>query len=208
MRKLLREEDLEELLEQSEAEPAKKAAPTAEAETDGAKATPEDPRARVLELQKTAGNRAVGAALSRWPVFGAVQATWPKERQMILDDGTAIPIESFQEATGGTNVVTSSTSGSPNRTSFTGPGEIVVTVKMGKYSTDLFRQAASGSGYKTVEIVIPTKDGKGIRFILTDVLISSYSVSGHGGAGDAPLESLSLSFKKREFNQDPPPPRR
>ena len=95
------------------------------------------------------------------------------------------------------------TSGNQNKTGATGPGEIIVTLKMGKHSADLLLQATRGPGYKTVEIVIPTKDGKGIRFTLTDVLISNYSISS-GGA--SPLESLALNFKKREFSQDPPPP--
>ena len=87
MRKL-REEDLEELAEQLEAEP-EKAAPQA------TKQAPEVEKA--LELQKTVGNRAVGAALQRWPVFGGpLLAQWPKEPQMIVD-GQVIPIESFQE---------------------------------------------------------------------------------------------------------------
>ena len=76
-------------------------------------------------------------------------------------------------------------------------------LKMGKHSADLLLQATRGPGYKTVEIVIPTKDGKGIRFTLTDVLISNYSIS---SSSDNPLESLALNFKKREFSQDPPPP--
>jgi len=192
MRKL-REEDLEELAEQLEAEPEKAAPQATKSATTVDKA---------LELQKTAGNRAVGAALSRWPGFGAtLVAQWPKEPQMIVD-GTVIPIESFQEGIQARGTATG-TSGNQNNTGTTGPGEIIVTLKMGKHSADLLLQATRGPGYKTVEIVIPTKDGKGIRFTLTDVLISNYSISG-GGA--SPLESLSLNFKKREFSQDPPPP--
>jgi type VI protein secretion system component Hcp len=139
-------------------------------------------------------------------VFGAQQvAQWPKERQLILD-GAVVPLESFQEQQ--RSMSPSSAAGAPSKDGGTGPGEIVVTIKQGKWSADLFRQSLSGSGYKTVELVVPGKDGKGIRIILSDVLISSYSVSDADGRGDAPLESLSLSFRKREFSQDPPPPRR
>jgi len=190
MRKL-REEDLEELAEQLEAEPEQASQQATKQATTVDKA---------LELQKTAGNRAVGAALSRWPMFGApMLAQWPKQPQMIID-GQVIPLESFQDATRSSG---GSSSGNINKQDHTGPGEVVVTIKMGKYSPGLFQRAAGSSGYKTVEIVIPTKDGKGIRFILTDVLISSYSV---GSGADSPLESLALNFKKREFSQDPPPP--
>ena len=201
----LRRDELDELLEQEQAEAAK-AAPQAESEVepDATKATPQDSPARVLELQKTVGNRAVGAALSRWPVLGtAPLPQWPKEPQMIVD-GTAIPIESYQEGIQASSTAGSSTGGHrQNGPGATGPGEIVVMLKLGKHSSAFLMQASRGPGYKTVEIVIPTKDGKGIRFILTDVLISGYSVSKDS---DSPLESVSLNFKKREFSQDPPPP--
>lgn len=194
MRKL-REEDLEELAEQLEVEPEK-----ATALAQDTKQAPAVDKA--LELQKSAGNRAVGAMLSRWPGFGApLIAQWPKEPQMIVD-GTVITIESFQEGVQAHGTATGS-SGTQNRTGATGPGEIIVMLKMGKHSADLLLQATRGPGYKTVEIVIPTKDGKGIRFTLTDVQISNYSIS---GSGASPLESLALNFKKREFSQDPPPP--
>jgi hypothetical protein len=173
MRKL-REEDLEELAEQLEAEPEKAAV-----SQGGKQATPVD---KAIELQKTAGNRAVGAALQRWPVFGGpLIAQWPKEPQMIVD-GQVIPIESFQEGIQASTGTGTGTSGNQNKTGATGPGEIIVTLKMGKHSADLLLQATRGPGYKTVEIVIPTKDGNN------------------------PLESLALNFKKREFSQDPPPP--
>ena len=201
MRKMLREEDVEELEELLEEKTAKS---QAEPEADTAKSAKADPAARVLELQKAAGNRAVGAALSRWPVFGApAVAQWPKEAQMILD-GTPISIESIQEGIQGSGTGSSTTSGNMNKSGATGPGELIVMLKMGKHSADLLRQSQTGPGYKTVEIVIPSKDGKsGVRFILTDVLISNYSIS---SGRNSPTESLELSFKKREFSHDAPPP--
>ncbi len=65
-------------------------------------AMPRAPAIPALELQKTAGNRAVGAALGRWPMwFSKPHAQWPKEPQVIVD-GTAIPMVSFSwgESTG------------------------------------------------------------------------------------------------------------
>ena len=47
-------------------------------------------------------------------------------------------------------------------------------------------------------IVVPGKDGKGVTVTLTDVLISSYQISGD-------QESWSLSFAGKEFSQSPPP---
>ena len=57
---------------------------------------------RVLDLQKTAGNRATTAALSRWgfPGFPATAAPqWPKEPQVIID-GVVIPLQSWSLAEG------------------------------------------------------------------------------------------------------------
>ena len=60
------------------------------------------PADKVLDLQKTAGNRATTAALSRWgfPGFPATAApTWPKEPQVIID-GVVIPLEAWSMAEG------------------------------------------------------------------------------------------------------------
>ncbi len=217
MRTKLREEELEELeerLEKTEPGPAaeEKAEQEKEAEqkTPGAPEAADGPAARVLELQKAAGNRATGAALARWPLLGVPQpvAEWPKTVEMIIDGKTVIPLESAQLAN--QRQMTSATARGTDREQqvVDESGEIVVTLKMGKWSSDLFRESLYGHGYKTVEIVFPGKDGKGLRVILEDVLIANYSVSGHGGADhDSPVESLSLNFKKRSLSQDPPPKR-
>jgi Type VI secretion system effector, Hcp len=206
LRSKLRDEDveeLEELLEKTEPGPAaeEKAVEEKAVEAEGA----DGPAARVLELQKAAGNRAVGAALARWPVFGAPQpvAQWPKHLEMVIDGKTVIPLESAQ--VGADRRLTNPTAtGAERERPVDESGEMVVTLKTGKWSTDLFRESLYGHGYKTVEIVFPGKDGKGFRVILTDVLISNYSVSGRG---DGPVDSIALNFKKREFSQDPPPAR-
>ncbi len=216
MRTKLREEELEELeerLEKTEPGPAaeEKAEQEKEAEqkTPGAPEAADGPAARVLELQKAAGNRATGAALARWPLLGAAQpvAEWPKTLEMIIDGRTVIPLESAQ--LGQQRHMTNATGrGIEQDKSLDVGGEMVVTLKQGKWSSDLFRESLSGRGFKTVEIVFPGKDGKGMRVILEDVLISSYSVSGHGGADhDSPMDSISLNFKNRTFSEDPPPKR-
>ena len=58
----------------------------------------------MLDLQKTAGNRATTAAISRWglpwlPMAAAPQ--WPKEPQVIID-GVVIPLQSWSMDGGGT----------------------------------------------------------------------------------------------------------
>jgi hypothetical protein len=157
-------------------------------------ATEPTPADRVLELQKTAGNRAVGAAIARWglpwlPMTAAPQ--WPKEPQVIFD-GTVLPLSSWSWSDGSAGAGAGST----------GPGkaqlnEVQVSTTMGTHSAELMLRTAEGRHFKTVMIVVPGKDGKGLTLTFTDVLISSYQISGD-------LETWSLSFATKEFSQSPP----
>ena len=93
-----REERLEEEEHQREREPAQENVLEKERPKER-EATAVD---RVLDLQKTAGNRATTTALSRWglpwlPMTAAPQ--WPKEPQVILD-GVVIPLGSFSWSEG------------------------------------------------------------------------------------------------------------
>jgi len=147
---------------------------------------------RVLDLQKTAGNRATTAALSRWGVPG-IPATaaprWPKEAQVIID-GRVIPLQSW-----------GSSHQSPISGSTGGEGvplnDANLQTAVGEHSADLWRKAAEGVHIKTVVIVLPGKDGKGITFTFHDVLITGYSMSGQD-------ESWSINFAKKEFSTEPP----
>ena len=148
---------------------------------------------RVLELQKTAGNRATTAALSRWglPWFPATAAPqWPKEPQVIFD-GVVIPLESFSwsEGRSGSGGSTSPGAGQLN--------DVTIMTTLGEHSTDLQLAAVQGRHFKTVVIVVPGKDGTGYTVTLTDGVISSYSISERN-------ESWALSFRKQEFSQSPP----
>lgn len=73
----------------------------------------------------------------------------------------------------------------------------------GKSSSKLFFTCASGRHIPAVQIEITTNRGENeelyLRYKLTDVLISSYQVSGDGGS--TPTESLSLNFTKIEYMQ-------
>jgi hypothetical protein len=154
-------------------------------------ATPAD---KVLDLQKTAGNRATTAAISRWglPWFPATAAPqWPKEPQVIID-GVVIPLQSFSWSEG--------QSGDGGLT--TSPGavqlnDVTIMTTLGEHSTDLHLAAVQGRQLKTVVIVVPGKDGKGFTVTLTEGVISSYSISERN-------ESWSLAFRKKEFSQSPP----
>ena len=151
---------------------------------------------RVLDLQKTAGNRAVGAALSRWglPWFPATAAPqWPKEPQVIVD-GVVIRLESWSWSDGQSGVGAGGSSTAPGQAQF---NDVHIMTTLGDHSPDLLQATAQGRHFKTVVIVMPGKDGKGYTVTLTDGIITSYSISDKN-------ESWSLSFAKKEFSQSPP----
>jgi hypothetical protein len=184
-----REERLEEEERQQGREPAQENVLEQERPREK-EATPAD---RVLDLQKAAGNRAVGAALSRWglpwlPLAAAPQ--WPKEPQVIVD-GVVIPLASFSWAEQ-PGAGAGATSPEPRQFS-----DINIMTALGDHSTDLARRTTSGERIKTVVIVMPGKDGKGYTLTLYDVYISGYSISDKH-------ESWSMNFGKKEFSQEPP----
>ncbi len=73
--------------------------------------------------------------------------------------------------------------------------EIVVTKQQDISSTDLFHRSLYGEGVKA-EVEFTKEDVTYMHLDLEDALISSYSVSGHGGSlFGGPLESLTINFK-------------
>lgn len=201
MRKL-REDDLEELLEQeqSEATAEKATAPKAPAAAD-----------KALELQKSAGNRAVGAALNRWslpwvPQTAPPVAKWPKEPQAVFDGKLVVPIKSWNDA-GRSPAGAGGTGQQSQRGDAEGPGEIVIVTEMGDYVVDLHKATVAGKAYGKVEIIVPGPNGTGIRVELENVYIVSYQTSGDGHHSGG-TQSYQLSFSKRKFSHAPPPPRR
>ena len=77
--------------------------------------------------------------------------------------------------------------------------EVVITTLQGEHSTELFKRSLWGEPF-SAEIVFQ-KDGKPyMKIKLTNALISSFSVSGHGGGADSkPLESWTLNADKIEY---------
>ena len=194
-----REEELEEEREQQveEAEPEQQAAPATLAD-------------KALDLQKTAGNRAVGAAIDRWslpwvPSTAAPVAKWPKEAQVVFDEKLVVPIKSWSDTSAGTNVV--GRGGNTSRNDAEGEGEIVIVTEMGDYVVDLHKAALGGKPYGKVEIIVPGPNGTGIRVELENVYIVSYQTSADGQPPGGTM-SYSLAFKKRKISNAPPPPRR
>lgn len=82
-----------------------------------------------------------------------------------------------------------------------GPGSAVLVKKVDKASPLLSKAAATGKVVPSVQVDLPKVTAPGttpyLRYELKNVMISSYSVSGAGGA--APTESMSLNFTKIEF---------
>jgi hypothetical protein len=162
------------------------------------------PHAQLLELQKTAGNRAVGAVLDRL-AHDATHAApaggggWPKEKQIIFD-GSGVPLESVNLGAVGA-ARPGSGSRTPKPDEFGGPGEISVVLPAGGWLNDISRAFEHGEVYKTVEIVVPGAGGGGLRLILTAVELSGFASS---GGGDHPLATVTLKFQKRTLSQQPP----
>jgi len=178
------QENLEEL--EQEAEPEKQA--------PAAAAKPED---RVLELQKAAGNRATGAVLQRLAGPVLYQSGWPKTQELRIG-GLALPIEALSdgETLGGHG------GASRNRDRSTGPGDVSIVIKQGAWMTELYRMAREGKGVDKAEILIPFRDEKGQRWVLTEVEIVSISAGSDSGSGE-PMFTLALSYKKRAFADTP-----
>ena len=72
------------------------------------------------------------------------------------------------------------------------PSEIIITKSQDEASTALFRMSMWGEG-KKVTIDFANGDNVYMTLELQNTLISNYSVSGHGGYGKGPTESLTLN---------------
>jgi len=190
LRKRMRREDIEDVEEKLEAleedvEPEKKA--------PAAAAKPED---RVLELQKAAGNRATGAAIQRWagPVL-QMASRWPKTQELRIG-GLVVPIEAFSGGPTGGEHGSARTDGDRA----TGPGDVSIVTKQGAWMDKLIRMSRESSGIDKAEILIPFRDEKGMRWILTEVEITAISFGSDQGE---PTFTLALSYKKRAFADTP-----
>ena len=81
--------------------------------------------------------------------------------------------------------------------------EVTITKMMDKTTPLLFTQSLIGDGKKVEIHLVKTYKDKletYMEYVLTDTMISGYSVS---SGGDAPSESLSLNFTKVEMKYHP-----
>jgi Type VI secretion system effector, Hcp len=162
------------------------------------------PHAPVLELQRMAGNRAVTALLARDPKPKAPPAKAPakkkdppKQSYVAISGMDPIVFESAQ--LGGRPSLSPSHRGSEREAPAQAVAEVVITTIQGDHSTELFKRSLSGEPF-SAEIVFQKDGVPYMKIKLTNVLISSYSVSGHGGGPDAkPMESWTLNADKIEY---------
>lgn len=81
--------------------------------------------------------------------------------------------------------------------------------RVNKASPVLFLACASGKHFKYA-VLTARKAGKGqqdyLVFKFSDLLISSYQVGGAEGGGDTPLDQISFSFGKIEYEYRPQKP--
>lgn len=80
--------------------------------------------------------------------------------------------------------------------------DISITKMTDKSSSDLMQASATGQHIKSAKLFV-RKQGSDqheyLTYELENVLVSSFSTSGHGSSSDRPMESLSLNFTKITF---------
>jgi len=146
-----------------------------------------------------AGNRAVTALLARNPKTPAKapekKKDPPKQSYVAISGMDPIVFESAQFGPS----QRPSGRGQERESSRPVVAEVVISTVQGEHSTELFKRSLWGEPF-SAEIVFQ-KDGKPyMKMKLTNALISSFSVSGHGGDADSkPREVWTLSADKIEY---------
>ena len=105
------------------------------------------------------------------------------------------------------NITTSTGRGTNREASAPAIQEVVITKLQDSVSTALYRETLDGEG-KLIVIAFVKEDGTSYTtIVMQNTMISSYSVSGHGGVTDSrPTESLSLNFANITFEMSPTSP--
>src|SRR3954451_2753096 len=151
----------------------------------------------VMERERMTGTRAVTALLARDPKTKtpATKKPLPKQTYATLGAMDPIPIESAQFGTSRAMRTDREKPKAPPTLS-----EVVITSYLGDHSTEMFQMSLRGEPF-SAEVVFVKPDGQPyLKIKLTNALIGSYSVSGHGGGPDSkPMESWVLNAEKIEF---------
>ena len=83
-------------------------------------------------------------------------------------------------------------------------GDVHVTRQLDKSSTKLMEACANGTFFKEVEVhfctTVKDKQEPYLKYKLYDVIISSYSFSGHASGNPLPQESIAMNYTKAEWN--------
>jgi len=105
------------------------------------------------------------------------------------------------------NITSQTGRGSNREASRPAVQEIVITKLQDDASTALFKESLHGKA-KLIVIAFVKEDGTTYtKLVLQNTLISSYSVSGHGGdAHSGPMESFSLNFVSITYETAPRSP--
>jgi len=105
------------------------------------------------------------------------------------------------------NITTSTGRGTNREASAPAIQEVVITKLQDSVSTAFYKEALYGEG-KLIVIAFVKEDGTSYTtIVMQNTMISSYSVSGHGGVTDSrPTESLSLNFANITFEMSPTSP--
>lgn len=123
----------------------------------------------------------------------------PKIKGDVTDSGHGGWIELSSVQVGAGRTVTASTGKSDRSTSKPTISEIVVTKYMDSSSNYLYRESMHGQATKVLLDLAKMDGGMPdiyLQLMLTNVLISSYSMS---SGGDSRMESLTLNFTKLEW---------
>ena len=160
------------------------------------------PLAPVLELQRMAGNRAVTALLARDPkpkTPAPEKKDPPKQSYVAISGMDPIVFESAQ--LGGKPSLSATRRGGEREAPAPAVAEVVITTIQGDHSSDLFKRSLQGQPF-SAEIVF-VKDGKPyMKIKLTNALISSYSVSGHGGGPDTQADGVLDAQRRQDRVRD------
>jgi hypothetical protein len=149
---------------------------------------PQTPQTRALELQKSAGNRAVARWAGPWLAQRKSQARWPEESQVLVE-GETVPLESWwwNETTTATGI-----GGGKFK-----PTRATINTRRHDVANRLRQASESGRQLKSVTIVYVHR-GEGGTITFKEVLVDSLEVKPE-------TDVWTISFGSYEMGDSPPP---
>src|SRR5437899_8104931 len=117
--------------------------------------------------------------------------------------GKEISIESFSFGATQTGTMAFGGGGGAGKANFQ---DFHFTMKVNKASPKLFLACATGQHIKEATLTCRKAGGGQQEFItwkFSDLLVSSYTDSGHGSGDELPMDSISLNYSKLEVDYKP-----